>query len=152
MKELRKIKNLIQLRLRHQNNNNLTYNCKYMYQVNTNQDYETLFNEIKILYGSTCDIIHINNMKKILVTGAVGFIGMHTSIKFIEGFEVIGIDNLNDYYSTEFKMMRLKEIKKISNKLNSKWTLEADISNDSIWNNLKKYNIDRVVHLLHKQV
>ena len=85
-------------------------------------------------------------MKKILVTGAAGFIGMHTSIKFIEGFEVIGIDNLNDYYSTEFKMMRLKEIKKISNKLNSKWTLEADISNDSIWNNLKKYNIDRVVH------
>ena len=36
---------------------------------------------------------------KILVTGAAGFIGYHTAKKLIEhGHEVIGLDNINDYY------------------------------------------------------
>lgn len=47
---------------------------------------------------------------KILVTGAAGFIGYHTVEKFIqEGHNVIGLDNINDYYSVDLKLARLKE-------------------------------------------
>jgi UDP-glucuronate 4-epimerase len=45
---------------------------------------------------------------KILVTGAAGFIGFHTSQYLLErGDEVIGIDNLNDYYDVQLKRDRL---------------------------------------------
>ena len=48
---------------------------------------------------------------KILVTGAAGFIGMHVSKALLErGDEVIGIDNLNDYYDVQLKHDRLKLI------------------------------------------
>ncbi|WP_367757262.1 NAD-dependent epimerase [Flavobacterium sp. WC2430] len=47
---------------------------------------------------------------KILVTGAAGFIGFHLVNKLIEkGIEVIGIDNINDYYDVNLKFNRLKE-------------------------------------------
>ena len=36
-------------------------------------------------------------MKKVIITGSAGFIGFHTALRFLkEGFEVYGIDNLND--------------------------------------------------------
>jgi UDP-glucuronate 4-epimerase len=45
---------------------------------------------------------------KILVTGAAGFIGFHTSLRLLSrGDEVIGIDNLNDYYDLKLKQDRL---------------------------------------------
>ena len=48
---------------------------------------------------------------RILVTGVAGFIGMHLSIKLLEmGHEVIGIDNINDYYDVSLKQARLKNI------------------------------------------
>lgn len=48
---------------------------------------------------------------KILVTGAAGFIGMHTCIPLLErGDEVVGIDNLNDYYSPQLKRDRLAQL------------------------------------------
>jgi len=47
---------------------------------------------------------------KILVSGTAGFIGFHTAKKFVnEGNEVIGIDNINNYYQTSLKYDRLKE-------------------------------------------
>ncbi|PIS19618.1 MAG: capsular biosynthesis protein CpsI [Zetaproteobacteria bacterium CG_4_10_14_0_2_um_filter_55_20] len=47
-------------------------------------------------------------MSKILVTGAAGFIGSHLSIRLLErGDEVIGLDNLNDYYDVSLKEARL---------------------------------------------
>lgn len=49
-------------------------------------------------------------MAKVLVTGSAGFIGMHTSLTLAtQGFEVIGIDNLNTYYSVELKLARLQQ-------------------------------------------
>lgn len=40
---------------------------------------------------------------KVLVTGSAGFIGFHLSNRLIEdGFEVVGLDSLNDYYEVIF--------------------------------------------------
>lgn len=64
--------------------------------------------------------------KTILVTGAAGFIGFHLSKKLCEsGFEVIGIDNLNDYYEVFLKKMRLEKLGiHITNQENQK--IESD--------------------------
>jgi len=46
----------------------------------------------------------------ILVTGSAGFIGMHVALQATElGYQVIGIDDLNDYYSVDLKLARLRE-------------------------------------------
>ena len=48
---------------------------------------------------------------KILVTGAAGFIGMHTALRLLErGDEVVGVDNLNDYYDIRLKHARLERL------------------------------------------
>lgn len=48
---------------------------------------------------------------QVLVTGAAGFIGMHVALSLLNrGDSVIGLDNLNDYYSVELKQDRLKHI------------------------------------------
>ena len=45
---------------------------------------------------------------KVLVTGTAGFIGSHVAVRLLErGDEVVGIDNLNDYYDVELKKARL---------------------------------------------
>jgi UDP-glucuronate 4-epimerase len=46
-----------------------------------------------------------------LITGAAGFIGMHTTLKLLaRGDEVIGVDNLNDYYEVSLKEARLARL------------------------------------------
>lgn len=48
-------------------------------------------------------------MSKILVTGAAGFIGFHTALRLLQaGREVVGVDNLNDYYDPALKQSRLE--------------------------------------------
>ena len=52
---------------------------------------------------------------KVLVTGAAGFIGFHTSKALLErGDEVVGLDNLNEYYDVTLKHARLAILKKYS--------------------------------------
>ncbi len=49
--------------------------------------------------------------KKILVTGTAGFIGFHLAKKLLErGDEVVGLDNINDYYDVNLKYARLAEL------------------------------------------
>jgi len=54
--------------------------------------------------------------EKLLLTGAAGFIGFHLSKSLLEdGYEVLGVDNLNDYYDPMLKHARLEIIKKYPN-------------------------------------
>lgn len=53
----------------------------------------------------------MNKIKKILVTGAAGFIGYHLCEKLISlGYTVVGLDNINDYYDINLKYARLKKM------------------------------------------
>jgi UDP-glucuronate 4-epimerase len=49
--------------------------------------------------------------KPVLVTGAAGFIGFHLSLRLLkEGRQVVGLDNVNDYYNVQLKWDRLKQL------------------------------------------
>jgi len=51
--------------------------------------------------------------ERVLITGAAGFIGFHLSKFLVEkGYEVLGVDNLNDYYDTNLKQSRLNILRK----------------------------------------
>ncbi len=53
----------------------------------------------------------VPDSKRILVTGAAGFIGFHLCQRLLErGDTVIGLDNLNDYYDVSLKESRLKQL------------------------------------------
>jgi len=79
---------------------------------------------------------------KILVTGAAGFIGMHVSKALLErGEEVVGIDNLNNYYEVQLKYDRLKLIENYD-----KFTfIKMDIAGrEAVQALFEKHNFDRV--------
>ena len=82
---------------------------------------------------------------KILVTGAAGFIGAMQSIRLLErGDEVVGIDNLNDYYDVNLKLARLELLRNYSK---FKF-IKLDIADrQDIANLFAKEKFQRVVHL-----
>ena len=88
----------------------------------------------------------MHKKKYILITGAAGFIGYHVCKNYLrKGYNVIGIDNLNSYYSVKLKKDRLRDLYKIKKKL---IFLKVDIKNKSLISKIfKKYKIDRVYHL-----
>lgn len=62
------------------------------------------------------DVTVPGNRKKILITGAAGFIGFHTARRLCrDGHEVVGVDNLNGYYSVELKQARLALLQALPN-------------------------------------
>lgn len=82
---------------------------------------------------------------KILVTGVAGFIGMHSAKKLLDdGHEIIGIDNLNDYYDVTLKEDRLKTLEGYKN---FKF-LKLDIKDQKdVLDLFKKESPERVLHL-----
>ena len=82
----------------------------------------------------------------ILVTGSAGFIGMHTANALLEkNEEVIGIDNINDYYDPELKRARLEELQVNKNFYFEKLDFAVPGSLNLL---IQKYpEIDRIIHL-----
>ncbi|MFJ8257591.1 NAD-dependent epimerase [Peribacillus asahii] len=84
-------------------------------------------------------------MKKVLVTGAAGFIGFHLSNRLLkEGYKVIGIDNINDYYDVNLKYSRLEILQSEENFTFEKVSLEDKDAVDSVF---AKYKPEIVVNL-----
>lgn len=82
---------------------------------------------------------------KIIITGAAGFVGFHLSKKLLEkNIEIIGIDNLNDYYGENLKETRLKKLEEFSNFTFYKIDLKDKKSIDDIF---KNYHPDYVINL-----
>ena len=84
-------------------------------------------------------------MNKVLITGAAGFIGFHLSKSFLkDDYEVLGLDNINDYYDTKLKHDRLDQLKVFSNFTFKK----IDITDRKNLNDVfKTFQPNQVVHL-----
>ena len=82
---------------------------------------------------------------KILLTGAAGFIGFHVARILLErGDEVVGIDNLNDYYDPRLKLARLDGLKPYRNFR----FLQMDVADAATLNKLfAEEKFQRVIHL-----
>ncbi len=82
--------------------------------------------------------------KNILVTGTSGFIGYHLSRQLLdEGYSVIGLDQMNDYYDVSLKHSRLHILKKYNN-----FTFIQDsVENPNLIDTLKNLSISHIVHL-----
>jgi UDP-glucuronate 4-epimerase len=82
---------------------------------------------------------------KILVTGAAGFIGMHTCLSLLKrGDEVVGIDNLNDYYDVRLKEDRLKQLSAFTNFSFLKLDITDNVGMSELFT---CQNFQRVIHL-----
>ncbi len=82
---------------------------------------------------------------KILVTGTAGFIGSALAIRLLErGDEVVGIDNLNDYYDVELKKARLARLEVFPAFTDLRMDLE---DGEAISEAFKKHQPERVVNL-----
>lgn len=101
----------------------------------------------KLLVGRTCGIKsnqqNINDMKY-LITGAAGFIGFHLAEHFLrKGIQIVGLDNLNDYYDVGLKQNRLHILEKYPNFL----FVNIDITDGQSVNNVFfKHSFDFVFH------
>jgi len=82
---------------------------------------------------------------KYLVTGAAGFIGMYTAKRLLDlGHEVVGLDNLNSYYSPALKNYRLAQL---TSYLNFRFVKIDLADRDSMANLFKTEQFELVIHL-----
>jgi UDP-glucuronate 4-epimerase len=82
---------------------------------------------------------------KILVTGAAGFIGMHSSLRLLaRGDHVVGVDNLNDYYDVSLKQARLARLTSHEHFGFHQISVEDKMAMGSLFATEKP---DRVIHL-----
>ena len=92
----------------------------------------------------------MNKDNLVLITGCAGFIGAALAKKYLsKGFQVVGIDNLNNYYDQNLKINRLEEIKKYNNKNQTLWKfLEISIEDkDSVDKAFLEVNPNIVINL-----
>jgi len=95
-------------------------------------------------------------MKKVLVTGAAGFIGHHLSKLLVKSnYSVVGIDNINDYYDQNLKLARLQDLGIDISKIEKNKPIEGSITYykidlrdaDDIMQLFKKEKFNYVVNL-----
>jgi UDP-glucuronate 4-epimerase len=90
-------------------------------------------------------------MQTHLVTGVAGFIGFHFAARLLRaGHNVVGLDNVNDYYSVSLKRDRLKVLQQIAETAGagSYAFVEADLAEQSTVDQVfSAHRFDRVVHL-----
>ncbi|MEW9798962.1 NAD-dependent epimerase [Alteromonas sp. CYL-A6] len=85
---------------------------------------------------------------KVLVTGAAGFIGSHVSLYLLSrGDEVVGLDNLNDYYDVNLKLARLDRIKAHEQADNFRFVKMDVAERDNMADLFAQEKFDKVVHL-----
>lgn len=84
--------------------------------------------------------------KKILVTGGAGFIGYHLSKELLnEGYEVVGFDNMNDYYDPRLKRDRVSELEMMGRPY---LFIKGDLADRETVNQLfSRFHFDVVVNL-----
>lgn len=83
--------------------------------------------------------------RKILVTGVAGFIGFHTARRLCrDGHQVIGIDNLNGYYSVELKQARLSQLTGVRN---FQFQLMDLADKPALLELFAEHRFDQVIHL-----
>lgn len=80
----------------------------------------------------------------VLVTGAAGFVGMFTALELKKlGMTPVGYDNINPYYSTDLKRLRIDELQRHNIEF-----IEGDVcDSDKLKQTLQDHNITRVIHL-----
>ena len=91
-------------------------------------------------------------MKRILVTGAAGFIGSNLVARLMtecHDATIVGVDNMNDYYDVRIKEYRLRNIESIAQNGDNRWCfMRGDIADRGFIDNLfKEHNFDIVVNL-----
>ena len=84
-------------------------------------------------------------MKKLLVTGAAGFIGFHVSLRCLKAnMHVVGLDNLNEYYDVSLKHSRLEQLREFPNFEFVKLDLQNQLDLGELFESRK---FDKVIHL-----
>ncbi len=84
-------------------------------------------------------------MKRVLVTGCAGFIGLETTLNLLnKNYSVVGVDNLNDYYDVRLKKYRLEELEGKQNFDFKELDIEDIVSLEGVF---KNSSIDAVINL-----
>ncbi len=100
--------------------------------------------------------MEVENRNKVLITGAAGFIGHHLSKLLVKNnYDVVGIDNINDYYDQNLKRARLTDLGIDISSIEENKPLKGDITfikldmrnADDVMNLFKKEKFDYVVNL-----